>query len=168
MGEVQGGLLIDTGQMKFADIGRAEFEKYRLSPGDVLFNRTNSFELVGKTGIFKLSGEYCFASYLVRVLVDPKVMLSEFLNHLMNSEMFQSSVKQKASKSINQANINATILSNEVICFPGSLKLQRSIVSQLDSLRVQTQRLESVYRHKLAALDALKKSLLDRAFGGLL
>ena len=112
MGELQDGRLIDTGRMKFVDIDRAEFEKYKLRAGDVLFNRTNSFELVGKTGIFALSGDYCFASYLVRVLPNPKTMLSEFLNYLMNSGEFQRSVKQKASKSINQANINATILSN--------------------------------------------------------
>ena len=168
MGEVQDGLLIDTGRMKCADIDQPEFEKYKLKPGDVLFNRTNSFELVGKTGIFGLSGEYCFASYLVRVTVDPKVMLSEFLNYLMNSGMFQDSVKQKASKSINQANINATILSNELIRFPQSLALQRAVVRQLGTLRAETQRLASVYRQKLAALEALKKSLLDQAFNGLL
>jgi len=84
MGELQDGRLSDTGQMKYADIASAEFEKYKLRPGDVLFNRTNSVELVGKTGIFTLRGDYCFASYLVRVLVDRKVLLSEFLNYFMN------------------------------------------------------------------------------------
>jgi restriction endonuclease S subunit len=166
MGEVQGGRLIDTGRMKFADIDRIEFEKYKLCPGDVLFNRTNSFELVGKTGIFDMPGDYCFASYLVRVLLDKKIMLPEFLNYFMNSESFQKSVKQKASKSINQANINATILSNEPVRFPESLKEQRSIVALLDSLRRETQRLAALYERKLAALGALKKSLLHQAFAG--
>ena len=152
--------------MKFADIDRAEFEKYKLQPGDVLFNRTNSFELVGKTGIFDLLGDYCFASYLVRVLLNKKVMLPEFLNYFMNSERFQDSVKKKASKSINQANINATILSNESVRFPESLKEQKTIVARLDSLREETQRLGSIYQQKLAALDALKKSLLHQAFTG--
>ncbi len=166
MGELQDGRLMDTGRMKFADIERAEFEKYKLQPGDVLFNRTNSFELVGKTGIFALPGDYCFASYLVRVLLNPKTMIPEFLNYFMSSGQFQSSVKRKASRSINQANINATILSNEMIRFPESLELQDSIVRQLDSLRGETRRLESIYRQKLAALDELKKSLLHRAFCG--
>jgi restriction endonuclease S subunit len=166
MGEVQDGRLIDTGRMKFADIDRAQFEKCKLQPGDVLFNRTNSFELVGKTGIFDLPGAYCFASYLVRVILDKKVMLPEFLNYFMNSEGFQTSVKQKASKSINQANINATILSNESVRFPVSLSEQRSIVTRLNSLRQETKRLESIYQLKLATLDALKKSLLHQAFTG--
>jgi restriction endonuclease S subunit len=168
MGEVQDGRLIDTGRMKRADIDQVEFEKYRLCPGDVLFNRTNSFELVGRTGIFALSGEYCFASYLVRIILDTRVMLSEFLNYLMNSELFQLSVKRKASKSINQANINATILSNETVRFPESLATQRSIIGQLDALRAETRHLESIYEQKLAAMDALKRSLLDQAFTGVL
>ena len=166
MGEVQDGRLIDTGKMKFVDITQAEFEKYKLQLRDVLFNRTNSFELVGKTGIFTLPGDYCFASYLVRVLVQPGVILSEFLNYFMNSAMFQISVKQKASKSINQANINATILSNEAVRFPVSLEVQRSVVTQLNALRIETQRLESLYQQKLTALDELKKSLLHQAFTG--
>ncbi len=166
MGEVQGGRLIDTGRMKFADINRAEFDKYKLQAGDVLFNRTNSFELVGKTGIFELEGDYCFASYLVRVLLKPNVMLPALLNYFMNSERFQISVKKKASKSINQANINATILSNESVRFPVSLKEQQTIVARLDNVREETQRLASLYDRKLAALEALKKTLLHQAFTG--
>ena len=132
MGEVQGGLLIDTGRMKFANISAKEFEAYKLRRGDILFNRTNSFELVGKTGIFLLEGDYCFASYLVRLNLDRRVVLPEFLNYLMNTDEFQESVKGKASKSINQANINATILSNELIRFPEPLAEQQRIVGLLD------------------------------------
>lgn len=166
MGEVRDGRLIDTGTMKYADVEESEFEKYKLRPGDVLFNRTNSFELVGKTGIFDLPGDYCFASYLVRVLPNPGVMLSNFLNYFMNSAIFQISVKQKASRSINQANINATILSNEFVRFPESLEVQQSIVNRLDRLRARTERLSSGYRQKLTALDALKQSVLHQAFSG--
>ncbi|HLN26974.1 MAG TPA: restriction endonuclease subunit S [Gemmataceae bacterium] len=132
MGELQNGRLIDTGRMKYADISRADFEQYQLHTGDVLFNRTNSFELVGKTGIFTLHGDYCFASYLVRLNLDRQKVLPEFLNYFMNSGRFQKSVKEKASQSINQANINATILSNELIRFPESLAEQRRIVGILD------------------------------------
>ena len=125
-----------------------------------------ALSLLGKTGIFDLRGDYCFASYLVRVQVNERVILPSFLNYFMNSEIFQNSVKQKASKSINQANINATILANETVRFPKSLHLQRSIVAQTDSLRKETQRLESIYMQKAAALDELQKALLNQAFSG--
>ncbi len=166
MGEVQDGRLIDTGRMKFVDINETEFAKYKLARGDVLFNRTNSFELVGKTGVFDLQGDYCFASYLVRVLLDRRTMLSEFLNYQMNSAQFQASVKQKASKSINQANINATILLNETVYFPDSLDEQSAVARKLDVLAELSQRLESIYERKRAALDEVKKSLLHQAFSG--
>ena len=132
MGEVQGGRLIDTGRMKRADISTAEFQKYALRRGDVLFNRTNSIELVGKTGIFDLAGEYCFASYLIRVETDRERLLPEFLNYFMNSASFQASVRSKASRSVNQANINASILANETIRMPVSLAEQRRIVTIID------------------------------------
>ncbi len=121
MGEVQNGQLVDTGMMKYADITKDEFEKYKLYSGDVLFNRTNSYELVGKTGIFNLDGDYCFASYLVRLNFDRKKMTPGFLNHFMNSSIFQEKIKQKASRSINQANINATILSTGIPQITGNV-----------------------------------------------
>ena len=166
MGEVQDGRLHDTGSMKFADIDKYEFEKYRLRENDVLFNRTNSFELVGKVGIFKLKGDYCFASYLIRVLPDKKMLLPEFLNYFMCSNIFQTTIKKKASRSINQANINAKILSNEVIRFPQSLKTQASIVGKLDSIRNESEQLQSIYQNKFTALSELKQSLLQKAFSG--
>lgn len=166
MGELQDGKLLDTGKMKYADIDIHEFKKYQLFPEDILFNRTNSFELVGKTGIFELSGDYCFASYLIRILPKKGIILPQLLNYLMNSSGFQESIKQKASKSINQANINATILSNEKICFPSLIADQRTIIECLNSLKKATKHLESIYQKKLTALEELKKSLLHQAFSG--
>lgn len=166
MGELQNGQLIDTGKMKYAEIEHDEFTKYRLEDGDVLFNRTNSYELVGKTGIFTLKGDYCFASYLIRVKANRDLVIPSFLNHLMNSSRFQTSVKEKASKSVNQANINATILSNEILYIPLDLKVQREISAKVEHLKEETSRLTSLYTQKLAALEDLKKSLLHQAFTG--
>ncbi len=52
MNEIISGKMNDNGKMKYADISADEFEKYKLKHGDILFNRTNSIEHVGKTGIF--------------------------------------------------------------------------------------------------------------------
>lgn len=88
MNEIVRGHMFDGGEMKCADISAAEFAKYKLNRGDVLFNRTNSIEHVGKTGLFDLDGEYCFASYLVRVVPDTKQVLPLFLTMMMNSPIF--------------------------------------------------------------------------------
>jgi type I restriction enzyme S subunit len=164
MGEVQEGRLIDTGRMKRADISRQEFEQYKLRTGDVLFNRTNSFELVGKTGIFKLKGDYCFASYLVRLNLDRKKVLPEFVNYFMNSDGFQKSVKEKASKSINQANINATILANELIRFPESLLEQQRIVATLDTAFASIDTVKANAEKNLQNARALFESHLQSVF----
>jgi len=84
----------------------------------------------------------------------------------MNSRRFQQSVKSKSARSVNQANINATILSEEVVRFPIAVSEQNSLVIRLDELRSHTQRLAALYQRKLEALDELKKSLLHEAFTG--
>src|SRR5207249_4839211 len=79
MNEIVEGRLTDSGQMKRAELKQEEFGKYRLQKGDILFNRTNSFEHVGRTGIFLLDGDYAFASYLVRLVVNRDLVNPLFL-----------------------------------------------------------------------------------------
>jgi restriction endonuclease S subunit len=166
MGEVQDGRMIDTGQMKHIDIRDTEFETYRLRKGDVLFNRTNSIALVGKTGVFSLDGQYCFASYLIRVKFDAMKMSSRFAGYVMNSKSFLERVRAKAAQSVNQANINATILRAEVISYPVDVAVQNEIVDRLDAFSAHVQSLQLVYQKKLTALSELKQSLLQKAFAG--
>ena len=73
--------LCDTSIKKFADISQSEFKKFRLNNGDVLFNRTNSYQFVGRTGIYyeKCNEDKTFASYLVRFVCDEKIILAEYL-----------------------------------------------------------------------------------------
>lgn len=166
MGEVQNGRMIDTGQMKHIDIPDTEFETYRLRKGDVLFNRTNSIALVGKTGVFSLDGQYCFASYLIRVKFDAKKMSSRFAGYVMNSKSFLERVRSQAAQSVNQANINATILRAEVISYPVDLAVQDEIVERLDAFSAHIQSLQLAYQKKLSVLTELKQSVLQKAFAG--
>jgi type I restriction enzyme, S subunit len=166
MGEIFDGSLHDTGKMKYAAITTQEFRKFRLSPHDVLFNRTNSIELVGKSGIFDLKGDYCFASYLVRLRFDDKFIDPRFATYFMNSDAFLTSVRSKASKAVNQANFNATKLSNEILPHPISKSAQEKIVDELGQLWEQSRALLNLYQEKLRNLHKLKKSLLIVAFNG--
>jgi type I restriction enzyme S subunit len=65
-----------------------------------------------------------------------------------------------------QPNLSAGSLKKFIISFPKSITEQQTIVRQLDALRAQTQKLEAVYQKKLAALEELKKSILQKAFSG--
>ncbi len=156
MNEIIAGRMADNGSMKCADISAAEFAKYRLNKGDVLFNRTNSIEHVGKTGLFDLDGDYCFASYLVRVVPDTAKVLPLFLTLMMNSAAFQQEAKGKASKSINQANINATIMRNIKVPVPPLAEQQR-IVAEVAAEQLAIAAAESI----IAAAPARKQVILE-------
>jgi hypothetical protein len=93
---------------KFANIPRALFEAYRLEPDDVLFNRTNSFDFVGRTGIVKDQTDCTFASYLIRLVPDSSRLLPEFLTIYLNTPFGVGQVKRRAMRSINQANVSGS------------------------------------------------------------
>ena len=72
---------VDTLDLKYIDLDRDDFAKFSLKKRDVLFNRTNSYELVGKTAIFDIEGDYTFASYLIRLVPKTAQLLPEYLNY---------------------------------------------------------------------------------------
>ncbi len=157
MNEIVQRRMVDGGQMKCADISAEEFAKYKLNPGDLLFNRTNSIEHVGKTGLFDLEGDYCFASYLVRVVPDVSKVLPQFLVLMMNSTAFQAEAKGKASKSINQANINATIMRNIKVPAP-PMPEQKRLVAKIQTLEKKIADAHAV----IAGAPARKQAILQR------
>jgi hypothetical protein len=105
MDDLKNGFAFDY-EMKFAPIDRDTFEKFRLLPNDVLFNRVNSEEFVGRTGIFKLTGDYVFASYLVRLRTN-KGMSPDVLNLFLNCKYGILSIRRLSRRAVNQANVNA-------------------------------------------------------------
>jgi restriction endonuclease S subunit len=157
MNEIVQGRMYDGGTMKCADISEDEFNKYKLNRGDILFNRTNSIEHVGKTGMFDLEGDYCFASYLVRIVPDTKLIEPRFLVSMMCSKEFQEEAKSKATKSINQANINATIMKNiKVPVLP--LSAQQTLVAEIEKLEQTITAAQTV----ITEAAAKKQAVLDR------
>ena len=159
MNEIIRGRMVDNGKMKCADISAEEFAKYKLNKGDLLFNRTNSIEHVGKTGLFDLDGDYCFASYLVRVVPDTGRVQPKFLEKMMNSSAFQTEAKGKASKSINQANINATVMRNIKVPVP-SLAEQKKFVAKIEALEKQIAEAQALIDGAAARKQAILQKYL--------
>lgn len=93
---------------KYADIPIALFKRYRLQENDVLFNRTNSFDFVGRTGIVKGQTDCTFASYLIRLIPNSNFILPEFLTIYLNTKFGIGQIKRRAMRSINQANVSAS------------------------------------------------------------
>ena len=101
-------LLCDLDVNKFADISLGELSTFVLRDRDVLFNRTNSFEWVGRTGIYYKNDDVnrVFASYLVRLIPDTSIILPEYLTTFLNTKFGMADIKRRARQSINQTNVN--------------------------------------------------------------
>ena len=101
-------MMCDTDVSKFADITKYELDTFVLHDRDVVFNRNNSFEWVGRTGLYKKSGDknYVFASYLVRFIPNQNSLLPEYLTTFLNSKYGVWDIKRRARQSINQTNVN--------------------------------------------------------------
>ena len=163
MGNIQKGKLDWTNLVYSNDA--IENEKYLLKNNDVLFNRTNSPELVGKTAIYRGEMPAIFAGYLIRVHRKEELLDPDYLTYFLNSDKAMEYGKTVVISSVNQANINGTKLKGYPIPAP-SLSEQKSIVAALHELSSQVEDLESVYRQKIDALAELKKSILHQAFTG--
>ena len=118
MGNIVEGHL-DFSNIKYVDLPEADKRKYSLLSGDVLINRTNSLELVGKAATFdQEDGEWVYASYLVRIRVDTKWVLPEFVTATINSRIGRRYVLETARRAIGMVNINAREMAGfPVSCF---------------------------------------------------
>ena len=102
-------------------------------------------------------GDYCFASYLVRVVPDTNKVLPEFLVLMMNSSAFLAEARSKAAKAINQANINATVMRNMTVPVP-SLPEQQQLVERVRKLEQQIAEAQAV----IASAPARKQAILQK------
>lgn len=129
MGNVQGGR-IDWTDLVYSD-DKAECAKYALASGDVLFNRTNTIDLVGKTSIYSGEREALFAGYLIRIRVNRSLLDARFLNYFMNTEAARRHSAKVLSVAVGQANINGQKLRTYPIPLPPALAEQRAIAEAL-------------------------------------
>lgn len=151
---------MDFADLKFMDLEDGQHDRYLARDGDVLFNRTNSAELVGKTGIIRGTKPMAYAGYLIRLRVnaanDP-----EFLWGFLNSKYSKLMLRGMCKSIIGMANINATEIQAMKIPLP-PLDLQHEFARRVTAV----EKLKTAQRAALAELDALFASLQHRAFRG--
>jgi len=163
MGNLQGGC-IDWSDLVYTS-DQQEIKQYSLRPGDVLFNRTNSPELVGKTSIYKGEREAVFAGYLVRVNHIERIALGKYLTYFLSSPIAREHGNTVKTDGVNQSNINATKLQEYPFPFC-SVAEQAVIVRILDGKLSAADAMESEIETGLARAAALRQSILKRAFSG--
>ena len=153
---------IDLTDTKRIALDKEELDRLALRPGDILFNRTNSAELVGKTGLWHRCAEPTVAaSYLIRCRVDRAKVAPEYIWALMNTPFMKLALAAKARRAVGMANINATELRRLPGLFP-PLDLQDAFVIRLRHLDELADRRIGL-RESVERLFGL---LLQRAFSG--
>ena len=150
---------LDLTDLKRIDIPDNEIEKCIVRKGDVLFNRTNSVELVGKTCVFDESEDMVIAGYIIRVRLKP-VMLPIVLSRFMNTDALKKKLRDMAKGAVNQANINAQELKSINMYLP-PLALQQQFAAFVE----QTDKSKLAVKQVLQKAETLKKALMQEYFG---
>lgn len=157
--------IIDYNNMKSVELEKSEASKYVLKIGDILINRTNSYELVGKSGLFDRTDHYVFASYLIRLRIDETKAEPAFINWIINSKVGKDYVSRTCRRAIQQANINAEEIKRMPIPLP-PLERQKQVTAFLNSLRNKTEDLRELQTDTNKGLRRLTQAVLRMAFSG--
>lgn len=162
MGNIQGG------EIRFTNIEFVESveDDLILEADDILYNRTNSADQVGKAAIYRGSKAdgVTFASYLVRLRVNHRI-LPAFLNYAVNSSGFLSFARKLAIPSVQQSNLNSTRYGRIFVPLP-PLDEQREICAYLEVQLAQLKAITSTIEAQIATLTAYRKSLIHEYVTG--
>ena len=150
---------LDLREIKYIDIEESEKEKYSTKNGDILFNRTNSKELVGKTCVFDIEEEMIIAGFIIRVRIN-EFANPYFISEYMNTVYLKEKLRNMCKDASGQSNINAKELENIKIYIP-PIDLQNQfskIVKQIDKQKFEIEK-------SLKETQELYESLMEKYFG---
>lgn len=150
---------LDLRDTKRIDIPDSELDKCTVRRGDVLFNRTNSKELVGKTCVYNRDELMVLAGFVIRVRVNERIR-SDVLSAFLNMDFSKRMLIGMCKTAIGQANINAKELQNIDLYIP-PIELQDQFVALKNKIDQQKQTVQQ----SLEKLELMKKALMQEYFG---
>ncbi|MCH2488564.1 MAG: restriction endonuclease subunit S [Flavobacteriales bacterium] len=151
---------MDYAKLKYVDVAEKDFEKYVVRKGDILFNRTNSRELVGKTAIFDSATEMIAAGYLIRIRLN-ELGNPYFVWGYLNSKHGKLILNNMCKNIVGMANINAQELQNIKILVP-PIELQNQFAETIALIEQQ----KALAKQELQESEDLFNCLLQKAFKG--
>lgn len=160
---------LQQGEIDWSDLAYSndpdDIERYKLFPGDVLFNRTNSAALVGKTAIYRGEHPAIYAGYLIKLDYDHDKIIGDYLNYALNTLDAKKYCNSVKTDGVNQSNINAKKIGAYSFNVP-NIPEQEKIVSVIQKLLSKEQQSKAAAEAVLDQIDLMKKSILARAFRG--
>lgn len=151
---------MDFSDVKHIDVTNAEYPKYVVMKGDLLFNRTNSRDLVGKTAVFREGTPMIIAGYIIRVRLNEKAN-PDYVSGFLNSKYGKTILSEMCKGIVGQANINAQELQDIRIVVP-PIDLQDKFAKRVKAIL----QMKTCLTTSLAELETLYKSLTQQAFAG--
>lgn len=160
------GVIEQWDELKRLRLDENEIECYSLNLNDILINRVNSMQYLGKSALVRELKDICvFESNIMRLSVDESRIYPEFLISFLNSQMGLNELRKNAKQAVNQASINQQDIKNVIINLP-ALSEQHEIVRLIDDLLARERAAQQATEQALASIDLMKKSILARAFRG--
>ena len=157
---------LQDGEIDYSDLvyssDEEDIEKYYLLENDLLFNRTNSAEWVGKTSIYRGDTPAIYAGYLIRIRTP---LCGEYLNAVMNSVYAKNYCIRVKTDAVNQSNINAQKLGTFLVPV-APIKEQHRIVTSFKRTFEFTQCIQSGKKELSALIQSAKAKILDLAIRG--
>ena len=150
---------LDLNDLKYIDIPDNEIEKCVVRKGDILFNRTNSIDLIGKTAVFNLLDDMVIAGYIIRIRLNNQI-LPDVFSQYMNLEAMKKVLRGMAKGAVNQANINAQELQSIKVYIP-NMELQKQYVEFKEEIDKSRSRIQK----SLETSQELFDSLMQEYFG---
>lgn len=150
---------LDLCDIKWVELEERELENLTLRNGDILFNRTNSKELVGKTAVWDRGEGYTFAGYLVKIILKAEKMLPHYFSSYLNSHFGKKILFNKGRSSGNQVNFSPPLLKSQKILIP-PMDLQ----VEYEQITVKLKDQEKALLKSLNLLEELFQSLIASIF----
>lgn len=165
MGNIKDGKLFYD-NLKYMNENWEKIDDFVLENDDVLFNRTNSKELVGKTAVYKsFHPKSIFASYLIRIKLKREICNPDFLSFYINSYYGRKYISSVVSQQVGQANVNGTKLSLMPISIP-PIDEQIALVKNIESKFALIDEIKKSIDHSIDYSQKLRQSILKKAFLG--
>ncbi len=150
---------LDLSNLKYINISDKDLEKYLAKRGDILFNRTNSKELVGKTSVFKEDIPMVIAGYIIRIRTNEKAH-PEYISAVLNSKYGKKTLFEMCKSIIGQANINAQELQDIKTLMP-PISLQNKFADYVEKVEQQ----KICMQQSLDKMEMNYKALMQEYFG---
>ncbi len=164
MNNIQNGRL-DYSKLKYISSDTKDLPRLYLKKYDILFNRTNSYELVGKTALYEGNNdEYTFASYLIRVCLFKNYINPKYVTYYLNSQLFRKlQIEPLIIQQCGQANYSGDKLKNVLIPIPPKEE-QARIVEKVDELMQLCDKLENENSNAQKFSSELLQSIMQKYF----